>query len=472
MEFKLLVDGKLVDGAGKIDVINPATGKVFATCARADVKQLNDAVEAARRSQVSWSRLEPKERGARLEALADEIIRREDDFARLLTLEQGKPLAQAHGEIRSAVARLRYFAQVRVDPVVLRETDAERIVEIHRPLGVLAAITPWNFPFSLLISKMAPGLAAGNTLVAKPAPTTPLTTCLLGEVAAKLLPPGVFNVIVDSNDLGAHLTAHPDVAKIGFTGSTETGKKVMQSAAGTLKRITLELGGNDAAIVLDDADVEVVARRVFQAAMLNAGQVCLAAKRAYVHRSLYESFCDALGKCAEQARVGDGMAPESEIGPLQNRIQYEKVLGMIDRCKSDGRIVAGGFALDREGYFIAPTIVRDVADNAEIVREEQFGPVLPVLAFDDVDEVVRRANDSVFGLGATVWTSDYRRGIEIAERLATGTVWVNRHLDLPPDVPFGGARQSGIGCENGIEGLKEVMQRQIVNVAKDMPRAM
>jgi acyl-CoA reductase-like NAD-dependent aldehyde dehydrogenase len=469
MTYKLLIDGKLVAGARSLDVVNPATGKVFATCACADAQQLNEAVAAARRSLPHWSGLDAKLRGAQLEALADAILRREDEFARLLTLEQGKPLAQAYGEIRSGVTRLRYFARLELQPVVLRETETEKIIEIRKPLGVLAAITPWNFPFSLLMSKLAPGLAAGNTLVAKPAPTTPLTTCLLGEVAAQVLPAGVVNVIVDANDLGAQLAAHPDVAKVGFTGSTETGKKVMQSAAGTLKRLTLELGGNDAAIVLADADVETVARKVFNAAMLNAGQVCLAVKRVYVHRSLYDAVCEALVAHANRAVVGDGLADGTEIGPVQNRAQYEKVLGMIDRCRSEGRVVAGGFALEREGYFIAPTIVKDLPDSAQIVREEQFGPVLPILAFDDVDDVVRRANDTVFGLGATVWTSDYRRGVEVAERLETGTVWVNRHLDLPPDVPFGGAKQSGIGCENGIEGLKEVTQRQIINIAKDVP---
>jgi acyl-CoA reductase-like NAD-dependent aldehyde dehydrogenase len=466
MTYKLLIDGKLVAGARSLGVVNPATGKVFATCACADAQQLDEAVAAAERSLPQWSALGAGRRGEYLQALADAILRRELELARLLTLEQGKPLAQARGEIRSGVARLQYFARLELLPIVLRENETEKIIEIRKPLGVIAAITPWNFPFSLLLSKLAPALAAGNTIVAKPAPTTPLTTCLLGEIAAQVLPAGVVNVIVDSNDLGARLTAHPGVGKIGFTGSTETGKKVMQSAAGTLKRLTLELGGNDAAIVLEDADIPAVAPKVFRAGMLNAGQVCLAAKRVYVHRSLYEPLCAALAEHANRAIVGDGLAEDTEIGPVQNRAQYEKVLAMIEQCRSDGRIVAGGYALEREGYFIAPTIVKDIPDCAQIVREEQFGPVLPVLAFDDVEDAIQRANDTTFGLGATVWTSDERRGIEVAKRLDTGSVWVNRHPDLPLDVPFGGARQSGIGCENGREGLKEFTQRQIVNIAK------
>lgn len=466
MAYKLLIDGRLIAGARSLHVVNPATGKVFATCACADEQQLDEAVAAAGRSLPHWSALGARQRGEYLNALADAIVRREDELARLLTLEQGKPLAQARGEIQSGAARLRHFAQIELPPVVLRDNEIEKIVEIRKPLGVIAAITPWNFPFSLLMSKLAPALAAGNTIVAKPAPTTPLTSCMFGEIAATVLPAGVVNVIVDANDLGARLSAHPGVAKIGFTGSTETGKKVMQSAAGTLKRVTLELGGNDAAIVLEDADLQAVAPKIFRAGMLNSGQVCLAAKRVYVHRSLYEPLCAALADHANRAIVGDGLAQETEIGPVQNRTQYEKLLAMIEQCRKEGRIVAGGHALEREGYFIAPTIVKDLPDNAQIVREEQFGPVLPILAFDEVDEVIQRANDTLFGLGATVWTSDDRRGLEVAERLETGSVWINRHPDLPLDVPFGGARQSGIGCENGLDGFKEFTQRQIVNIAR------
>jgi acyl-CoA reductase-like NAD-dependent aldehyde dehydrogenase len=467
MMFKLVIDGKLVDGAASLDVINPATGKVFATCARASAVQLNEAVNAAKASQRGWGGLSHAERRAYLERLCNAIEERQEEFARLLTREQGKPLRQARAEIGGAMRRFRYYAALDCPPVVLRESEAERVVQYYAPLGVLAAITPWNFPFSLLVSKIAPGLIAGNTVVAKPAPTTPLTTLFLGELAAEILPPGVFNVIVDANDLGQQLSFHPDVAKIGFTGSTETGRRVMLSAAGTLKRLTLELGGNDAAIVLDDAHVREVARKVFDAAMLNAGQVCLAAKRVYVPRQMLDAFCDEVATLARNVVVGDGLDDKTQMGPLQNSLQFEKVLNLIETAKTQGTVIAGGHALDKPGYFIAPTIVRDLDDRADLVKSEQFGPVMPILSYDSLDDVVDRANATPFGLGATVWTSDYRRGIEVAKRLDVGTAWVNRHLDLAPDVPFGGAKQSGIGQENGIEGLKSVMQLKILNVAKN-----
>ncbi|MBB5165494.1 aldehyde dehydrogenase family protein [Mycobacterium sp. AZCC_0083] len=466
MTFRMLIDGQLRDGAATLAVINPATGRVFESCARADRAQVDEAIAAAKRSWVEWRGLDQSARGACLTALADLVTQRADDLARLLTQEQGKPLAQARAEINSGLARLRFFAEQHLAPVVLRDTDHELIVEYRRPLGVVAAITPWNFPFSLLIGKVAPALASGNTMVAKPAPTTPLTTCLLGELAAEALPPGVLNIVVDDNDLGNYLTSHPDVAKVGFTGSTATGSKVMASAAPTLKRLTLELGGNDAALVLPDADVPTVAGKVFAGAMLNAGQVCLATKRVYVPRAVYEPFCDEIAKLAMAAVVGDGMDETTQIGPVQNRTQFEKVLAMIDGARRDGEVIAGGTPLQSDGYFIAPTIVTCVDDDDEIVREEQFGPVLPILAYDSIDDAVARINDSRYGLGATVWGADQERATAVAARIVAGTVWVNRLIDLPPDIPFGGAKQSGIGRENGIEGMKEYTQVQIVSVSK------
>jgi acyl-CoA reductase-like NAD-dependent aldehyde dehydrogenase len=466
MRLKMLIDGELVDGDYSLDVVNPATREAFATCGRASAQQLEDAVYAAKRSQVGWARRSFQERRTYLESLCDAIEARKEEFAMLLTKEQGKPLQQARSEIAGGLHRFRYYAALECPAIVLRENEREQIVQYHLPLGVIADITTWNFPFSLLISKMAPGLIAGNTIVAKPAPTTPLTTLLLGEVAANILPRGVFNVIVDANDLGSRLTTHPDISKVGFTGSTETGKRVMQAAAQSVKRLTLELGGNDAAIVLDDADVSEVARNVFEAAMVNAGQVCLAAKRVYVPARMLDAFFDELVKLARSVIVGDGLDDKTQMGPLQNLQQYDKVLKLIESARVPGAIIAGGRSIDGPGYFVAPTIVRGLTDDAELVRSEQFGPVMPVLSYDTVDEVVVRANATPFGLGATVWTSDYRRGAEVARRLEVGTAWVNRHLDLAPDVPFGGAKESGIGHENGIEGLKGVMQLKILNIEK------
>ncbi len=402
MSYQLLIDGELVDGERTLSVINPATGKEFATCARASETQLHDAVAAAKRAFPAWAKLSHADRKARIEAFAQGIEDRKQEFAELLTSEQGKPLAQATAEVGGAIAILRHFAGIELPLETLRESDEGKVLEQHSPLGVVAAITPWNFPLSILMLKVGPGLSTGNTMVVKPAPTTPLTTALLGEVASTTLPAGVFNVIIDDNDLGSVLSSHPDIAKVSFTGSTATGKRVMESASGTLKRLTLELGGNDAAIILDDVDPKEIAPRIFGAAMVNAGQVCLAAKRIYAPRSMYDALCEELATLARNAVVDDGMKEGTQIGPLQNKQQYEKVLGYIDEASRDGSIIAGGKALDRDGYFIEPTIVRDIPDDAPLVREEQFGPVVPVLAYDSIDEVVAKANDSEYGLGGTI----------------------------------------------------------------------
>jgi acyl-CoA reductase-like NAD-dependent aldehyde dehydrogenase len=465
MDYGLLIDGTLVEGASTLDVINPATGRLLSTAPRADADQAERAIAAAKRAFPAWSKLAFAERRVYLEKLAAAFDARSEEFARLLTQEQGKPLDQARYEVMGTIAALSYFAGQALSPRTLRETADERIIEQRYPLGIVAAITPWNFPLLLLMLKMAPALITGNAVIAKPAPTTPLTTLLLGAVAADILPPGVFQVLVDQNDLGALLSQHPDIAHVSFTGSTPTGKKVLGSAADTLKRFTLELGGNDAAIILDDADLAKVAPSIFQGATMNAGQICLAVKRVYAPRSMVDALCDALGKLANEAAVGDGLQQGTTIGPIQNKAQFEKLLGFIEEARAEGTIVAGGEPIAGEGYFIAPTIVRDLPDDARLVREEQFGPVLPILAYDDLDDAIARANDSDFGLGGTVWTSNVERGIDVASRIESGTVWVNRHLDLPFDIPFGGAKQSGIGRQQGIEGMEDFTQARIVNAA-------
>lgn len=463
--YKLLIDGKLVDGASSMEIVNPATGKAFASCARADAAQLDAAVAAAKAAFPDWAARPFSERRELLDRYADAIEARKEEFARLLTQEQGKPLPQAAYEMEGTIGLLRTFASMELKLEILRDDGATRLIRQWTPLGVVAAITPWNFPMLLLMMKLAPALAAGNTLVAKPAPTTPLTTLLLGEIAADILPAGVLNIIVDQNDLGAQLTTHPDIAKVSFTGSTGTGKKVMQSVADTLKRLTLELGGNDAAIVLDDADVNEVAPAIFQAATLNAGQICLAAKRVYAPTSLYNDLCDALAKLADEAVVDDGEKQGTQIGPIQNRAQFEKLKEFLADAHANGSVIAGGAPLDRDGYFIAPTIVKDIPDDARLVREEQFGPILPILAYDSIEDAIARANDSEYGLGGTIWTSNPERAIDVALKIDSGTVWINKHLDLPFDVPFGGAKQSGFGAELGREGLEEFTQSKIVNVA-------
>ena len=465
MNTRMLIDGKLVDGAAQLDVVNPATGKPLATVARADEAQIDQAIAAAKAALPAWKALTWEERGSLIGRLADAVEANRDALAALLTAEQGKPLNQAFGEVTVGIYHLRHVAAQRMDVKVLKESNKVRILEHRTPLGVVAAVVPWNFPVMIALQKVGPALVSGNTVVLKPAPTTPLCTLMLAELASDIFPAGVINVVIDNNDLGTRLTSHPDVAKVTFTGSTGTGRKVMGVGAGTLKRITLELGGNDAAIILDDVDPKEIAPKIFNGAMINAGQVCLAIKRVYAPAAIYDELCAELARLAQGAVVGDGADPATQIGPVQNRQQFEKLGEFLADAHASGTVLAGGKALEGDGYFIAPTIVRDIPDSARLVREEQFGPILPVLSYDDLDEAIARANDSEYGLGGTIWTNNLDRGIEVAMKIDTGTIWVNKHLDLPLDVPFGGSKQSGIGREQGEEGLLAYTQAHVLNIA-------
>jgi len=464
--FHLLIDGQMTPGSMTMDIVNPATGKVLAECPRADAQQLNDAVAAAKRAFPAWAKLTYAARRTMIHAIADALAARLEEFASLLTSEQGKPLHEATKEMYGSVAILKMLSNLELEDEVLKDTKTEKVIRHRTPLGVVAAITPWNNPMTLLMVKITSALVSGNTVVAKPAPTTPLTNLRFAEICNAHLPPGVLNMIADANDLGPLLTSHLDIAKISFTGSTITGKKILQSTADSLKRLTLELGGNDAAIVLDDADVKSVAPKLFAGAMLNAGQVCLAIKRVYVHESQYDEFCDELARLADAAIVDDGAKQGTQIGPLQNKMQYDKVRTLIEETRSQGTIIAGGTYPDGAGYFIRPTIVRDIDDNARLVREEQFGPVLPVLSYTTIDDVIERANATEYGLGGTVWSADSDRALAVARQIDSGTVWINTHMMLHPDVPAGGAKQSGMGVELGREGLAEHTQSHIIYVLK------
>ena len=465
-EFKLLINGQLVDGDAVMDVINPATEEPVAQCPRASKAQLDQAVAAAKAAFPAWSATPIEERKKALVAMADAVQANISDLARLLTQEQGKPLQAAMGEVFGAAAFFRYFASLDL-PAKEVQNDASGRIEIRRrPIGVVGAIVPWNFPLILMAFKVPAALLAGNTVVLKPAATTPLSTLKFAALVKDLLPPGVLNVIADANDLGPELTRHPDVRKISYTGSTETGKRVMAGAADALKRVTLELGGNDAAIVLGDVDPKETAPKIFNAAFQNSGQVCIAAKRVYVHESIYDAMCDELAKLAEAAVVGDGLEQGTQFGPIQNKAQFEKVLGYIEAGKKDGKVIAGGGRKGDKGYFIQPTIVRDISDGSKLVDEEQFGPVLPVIKFSDAADAVARANASIYGLGGSIWAKDSDKAWDLAGGMESGTVWINKHADLAPHLPFGGAKFSGVGTELGEEGLKEFTQVQVLNMAR------
>ncbi|MEO0033699.1 MAG: hypothetical protein RIS94_3457 [Pseudomonadota bacterium] len=465
-DYKLMIGGKRVDGDMTMDVINPATGEAFATVARASARQADEAIAAAKAAQGAWGRVPFAQRQQALVKLADAIVARGDEFARLLTQEQGKPLAEAQGEVAWTEGFLRHYATLELPDRVIQDDASGYIAVKHRPLGVVVGIIAWNFPLLVACWKIGPATLAGNAIVLKPAPTTPATALLLGEVCAEVFPAGVVNVITDANDLGPHLTAHPDVAKIGFTGSTATGKRIAASGADTLKRVTLELGGNDPAIVLDDVDVRETAQAIFGNAFLNCGQVCLAIKRAYVHADIYDAMAAELARLAEEAVVGDGLEQGTRIGPIQNKMQFEKVKGFLESARAEGTIVAGGKAMERAGYFIAPTIVRDVTDGDRIVDEEQFGPILPLVKFTDVEDVIARANASDYGLGGSVWSKDIDKAADIASRIESGQVWVNQHIAIGPHIPMAGFKQSGLGVEQAEEGLAEYTQVQVINVKR------
>ena len=465
-DYKLLIDGELVAGDNTMPVVNPATEEVICECPRASESQLNAAVAAAKAAWPTWAATPIDQRKQVVLKIADVIEANAGELAQLLTEEQGKPLADATGEVHGMAAFCRYFTTLDL-PVETIDDSEGRKVEAHRvPLGVVGAIVPWNFPLILMAFKLPPALIAGNTIVIKPAPTTPLSSLRIAELIKDVVPAGVVNFITDLNDLGAALTTHPDVRKISFTGSTATGAKVMAGAAGLLKRITLELGGNDAGIVLNDVNPKETAPKVFDSAFRNTGQVCIAMKRLYVHEDIYDEMCDELATLANETVIGNGLEQGTKLGPLNNKMQYDRVKELIEEAKTDGNIIAGGEVPDQPGYFIRPTIVRDIAEGSRLVDEEQFGPVLPVLKFSEDDDAVTRANASSWGLGGSVWSSDLDKAYALAEKMDAGTVWINKHAELDPGIPFGGAGQSGIGRELGEEGLEEFTQFKIINMAK------
>ena len=464
--FKLVLEGRLVDAESSFEVINPATEEAVGICASASKSHLDQAVAAAKAAFPAWSNTPIGARREALLAVAGTAESNSEELSRLLTQEQGMPLELAKRDVLSCAKFFRYFATQDLPAKVVEDTATSRIEVHHRPLGVVGAIVPWNFPMALMSFKVPPALLAGNTVVVKPPRTAPLTVMRFAALVKDIFPPGVLNALAGVSDLGGEMCRHPDIRKISFTGSTQTGKRVMAGAAETLKRLSLELGGNDALILLDDVDPEEVAPRVFHAAMLNSGQICIGAKRVYVHESIYEQMCTALAKLADEAVVGNGLDPKTQFGPLQNKQQFESVLAFLESGRKDGKVIAGGSRKGNKGYFIQPTIIRDISDGALLVDEEQFGPILPLIKFSDPEDAVARANASNYGLGSSIWAKDSERAWALAKSMTSGLVWVNKHGELRPTLPFGGAKLSGIGVELGEEGLKEFTQIQVLNMAR------
>ena len=466
-EFTMTIDGRAAPADGTLPVRNPTTGMVLAQAPDGGEVELDAAVAAARRAFPAWAATPIDERRAALGRMAEVINANLQDLARLLTQEQGKPFADACGDI-GATAYWATATSALDLPDEVTEGPYGKVLTQYVPLGVVGAIVPWNFPTVLAMFKIGPALLTGNTLVVKPSPFTPLTTLKIGELLRGVLPDGVLNVISGGDALGPLMTAHPDIDKISFTGSTATGKRVMQSAAATMKRLTLELGGNDAAIVLPDVDVPAITERLFWAAFKNSGQICVATKRVYIHEDVYDALSASLAAYAKSVVVGDGMEQGVQMGPVQNRAQFDRVKELIADARATGlRFLAGGEVDGGEGgYFVPVTLIDNPPEQSRVVQEEAFGPVLPLLKYRDIDDVIARANASPFGLGGSVWAADEEAAQAVAMRLETGSVMINGAVAPSPVAPFAGHKQSGLGAEGGRDGLLAFTNPKTITIAR------
>ena len=471
-QFDLIIDGKKISTTKHFDVINPATLEIVGKCPNADTSHLDQAVEAAQRAFVQWCAVPDAERARKMHEIADALERNMDELMQLLTMEMGKPLVGYQGigsgmEVGGSVAWTRATAALTL-PVQVIQDDNDAFIELHhKPLGVVGSITPWNWPLMIAIWHVIPALRTGNTVVIKPSSMTPLATLRFVEIANEILPPGVLNIVTADSGIGSAMAKHPGIRKIVFTGSAATGKQVMKNASGNTKRLTLELGGNDAGIVLPDVTVAEVAPQIFAAAFNNNGQTCAALKRLYVHENIYEQMCTALTDIARSVVTGNGLEAGVDLGPLQNKQQLDLVMELADDArKAGGRFLCGGKRMERVGFFYPATLVADVSDGVRLVDEEQFGPILPIIKYSDVDDAIRRANDSCFGLGGSIWSKDIQKAKALALRLDCGTAWVNTHSTIQPNAPFGGVKESGVGVEFGLEGLAQYTSIQTVKIVK------
>lgn len=464
--YSMTIDGQAVASIATFDVLDPATETPFAKAPAATLAQLDEAIAAARAAFPVWSRRSHAERQEAVGALADLIEANAAELAEIITREQGKPLGGlgSEWEIGGAIAWTRYTAGLILPTDTIQDDDKAKVTLVHRPIGVVGSITPWNYPVMIAIWHIMPAIVAGNTVVLKPSPNTPLATLRLGQLLQAALPPGVLNVVSGQNEIGQAMADHRGIDKIVFTGSTATGRRVMESAATSLKRLTLELGGNDAGIVLPDADLDAVIEPLFWGIFLNNGQTCAALKRLYVHTSIYDEVCDRLVAYARTVKVGNGLAADSQLGTVQNRAQYERVAGLVEAARASGaRVLCGGERAVTPGLFYPVTILADAQEGMAIVDEEQFGPEIPVIRYSDPADAVARANASECGLGGSVWSSDVEAARALAAQLECGSVWVNAHGAIRPDAPFGGVKQSGIGVEFGTLGLAEYTTVQVLH---------
>ena len=464
--YSMTIDGKSAESVSTFGVVNPATGEVEEQAPDCTPDQLDSAMASAQRAFSSW-RTDEAARRAAMNELAAAIMANADELTAALQQETGKPTAVAVTEPAICAAWLQYYAAMEIPRETLQDDETALIEVTHRPLGVVSAITPWNFPIGLSMWKIAPALLAGNTIVVKSSPFTPLAALKLGQIMGEVLPAGVVNSVSGGDQLGAAMAAHPVARKVTFTGSVAAGKKVALSAAADLKHLTLELGGNDAAIILEDADIASTVARLLPVAFFNSGQGCALPKRIFAPAGMYDDVVDAFAAVAGSLNVGDPRAETTHLGPLSTKPQFDRVSELVaDAVAHGARVAAGGGPIDGPGFFYQPTILADVAEGVRIVDEEQFGCALPILKYDTVDEAVARANDTDFGLCGSVWSSDPDRATAVAERLEVGSTFINTHAALLPTVQFGGVKSSGYGVENGVPGLLAFTEAQVVHRAR------
>ena len=474
-KFLNTIDGRQAAGVEWFDSYNPATGEVIGHVAQSTEAQLAQAVAAARAAQPAWEAL-PDE--ARRRAMADvaQILQDNAEYlADWVTREQGKPLGGlgpaeipgARYELAGCVAWTQAPAAMPLHDETVFEDDSRRDVMQRKPYGVIAAIAPWNWPLLIAIWQIIPALRTGNTVVLKPSEYTSIASLEMIRLIAAALPPGVINTVAGAGATGAALIAQPGIDKILFTGSGRTGSLIAGTAAQMLRPTTMELGGNDAAIVLDDADPARIATGLFWGAFLNMGQTCACIKRLYVPDSLHDAVVAQLKQLAASMPMGNGLEPGVAIGPIQNRPQHQRIIRLVEQARAQGAVVeCGGAPADGPGNFYPVTLVTGIADGAALVDEEQFGPVLPIIRYTDLDAAIASANRLDLGLGASVWSSDPDRAASVADRLQAGTVWINQHGAVHPAVPFGGIKGSGWGVEFGLEGLKGVTRPKVISLAK------
>ncbi|WP_309108240.1 aldehyde dehydrogenase family protein [Arthrobacter sp.] len=448
-------------------ILDPATGEAVGEAPVHTVEDLEHAVKAAQEAQPAWAALGHEGRSAAILKATEAVERSAEELAQLLSREQGKPLngPNARFETGACAAWLRAAATTPLEPETIVDDGGTRAEVHYRPIGVVGAIGPWNWPMMITVWQIAPALRMGNAVVVKPSEHTPLSVLALIRVINEELPEGLVSVVSGGRGVGARLAEHPAIGKITFTGSTATGKAIIKSSADTVKRLTLELGGNDAGIVLPDADPKAIAQDLFWGAFINTGQTCAALKRLYVHEDIYDAVCQELTAVAAAMPMGNGLDENNVLGPLQNKSQYDIVANLVDAARNSGaRILLGGNPdTDQPGYFYPATLVADIDNDNPLVTEEQFGPALPIIKYSTVDQAVAMANGLDVGLGASVWSSDLPAAREVAARIQAGTVWINKHGVVDPRIPFGGAKQSGYGLEFGVEGLKALGVPQVIN---------